>query len=349
MSTESKNSPQKTINKENLSIFISHKHDDAIIAESIVDSLALWGFPRNNIFCSSIPGHGPSPGNDIIDDIREFLLTCNVLFFLYSLPQYNWNYCFYEIGTANDDRVETKIVTISLAGYKPPTPLDSKLTINLSGDEDTTTKNILTLAKSFFLEEEFFPGYKAFNSNIDERSIERYARLFQEEVSSHAEKYWQDIKREVKPRWGWFTLKLDADNEDTFRKTDDLNTLDHQIPDMLYLESHASWGLKHFGYDNPEQAVKERRTLSEINSHWQASIEKGDCTDHWVNEIVDEVKRIHTNNGTRLSWNPIKSCFVPDFVYPIITSYENLEDGGVQYKVHMFTLPIDRVKSLTIS
>ena len=77
-------------------IFISHNTQDKVVADIFVDFLIAVGIPRNEIFCSSLPGNNVR--ENITAEIRESLDSSNIFIFILSSSYYQSAYCLNEAG-----------------------------------------------------------------------------------------------------------------------------------------------------------------------------------------------------------------------------------------------------------
>ena len=77
-------------------IFISHNTQDKVVADIFVDFLIAVGIPRNEIFCSSLPGNNVR--ENITAEIRESLDSSNIFICILSSSYYQSAYCLNEAG-----------------------------------------------------------------------------------------------------------------------------------------------------------------------------------------------------------------------------------------------------------
>ena len=80
-------------------IFISHSSDDVELAEGLVTFL-LRALPLQNtdVFCTSVPGHGLSVGDNVNDRIRQAVDTADVLIGLLTPASLQSMYVTFELG-----------------------------------------------------------------------------------------------------------------------------------------------------------------------------------------------------------------------------------------------------------
>ncbi|MBA2858655.1 hypothetical protein HNP93_001356 [Methanococcus maripaludis] len=87
-------SVQNTIKK----IFISHSSKDKEYARLLKDILESAGLSHDQIFCTSLPGHGIGLGKDFLEDIKNKLNDDYLVLFLISKNFYESSVCMCELG-----------------------------------------------------------------------------------------------------------------------------------------------------------------------------------------------------------------------------------------------------------
>ena len=79
-------------------IFISHSSENKEIALQFSAFLAGLGFPRENIFCSSIIGQGIQGNEELNKKISESIKKSKAIIFLISDDFLKSSYCMEELG-----------------------------------------------------------------------------------------------------------------------------------------------------------------------------------------------------------------------------------------------------------
>lgn len=100
----------KQENKMKNKIFISHRSTDKEVADMLLDFLSGTGIPRENIFCSSLPGNDIN--QKIPDEIKVALRDSAVNFAILSDDYYQSAYCLNEAGILWYE--ETPVIPIAL-------------------------------------------------------------------------------------------------------------------------------------------------------------------------------------------------------------------------------------------
>ena len=83
------------------SIFISHAVADSALASELVELLESGaGLPEDEIFCSSLVGHGIPAGENFIDYIKKQITAPDVVILLLTPSYFASNFCLCELGAA---------------------------------------------------------------------------------------------------------------------------------------------------------------------------------------------------------------------------------------------------------
>lgn len=85
-------------NKMRDMVFLSHRTEDAAVADMILDFLVCCGIPREKIFCSSLPGNDVK--EVISSEVKDNLKRATVVFLILSDGYYESAYCLNEAGVA---------------------------------------------------------------------------------------------------------------------------------------------------------------------------------------------------------------------------------------------------------
>lgn len=136
--------------EEKIKVFISHRHEDKETADALLQALISIGIPKSNIYSSSNAKTKTKAGYKYKEDLVKFLWECHVVFFLYSSPEKDWSYCSYEIGVANEESVETKIIPILLANQDSPSFIQDVQAIKVKGDQELTKAEFFELINNCF-------------------------------------------------------------------------------------------------------------------------------------------------------------------------------------------------------
>lgn len=324
----------KPMDRDEVKIFISHCHDDAALAQVLQDTLVDWGLNRDQVWRSSDPASGVVQGNEIPDDIKKFLFSCNLVLYVYTSSEKNWEWCSWEIGIAEEPSHLTRIVTFQVLDDQAPKIRPASLRVGLTPD------SIERFVRNFFSEDDFFPGYEAFWPGREDRVLERRASELYENLTEISSKY---TAGEVSI-WGTVTLEVSGDDlvsiEERIRDGGDRAALDRELMGALHVVDTEGWGLSHFGFNEARRAIDEQRTLRDMIEQWRSETgDTGDDPPHWANEIIGEIQRSRRNAPPSLSWKPSLSAFArAAYFYPVVSRLFKTNDGGRRYRIHTFAL-----------
>lgn len=102
-------------------LFISHRHDDRIIADVLRRFIEARTGGRVRVFQSSSPGaKGPRQGENLAEELRRALWHASVVVLIYSTRDQDWSYCMWECGVAQlPEPSTTKTVVFQCADQFP--------------------------------------------------------------------------------------------------------------------------------------------------------------------------------------------------------------------------------------
>ncbi|MDX2382122.1 MAG: hypothetical protein QNM02_20485 [Acidimicrobiia bacterium] len=324
----------KPMDREGVTIFISHAHDDAALAQVLQDTLVDWGLNRDQVWRSSDPASGVVQGNEIPDDIKKFLFCCNLVLYVYTHSEKNWEWCSWEIGIAEEPSHLTRIVTFQILEDHAPKIRPASLRVGL------TQESIERFVRNFFSEDDFFPGFEAFWPGREDRVLERRATELYDNLIEISSRY---TAGEV-PIWGTITLEVTGDEleaiEERVAGGADVAALDLELMGSLRLVAAEGWGVSHFGFSEAARAVQEEPTLLDIIDQWRNETgEGGDSPPRWAEELVGEIRRSRRNAQPKLSWRPSPSAFQgAAYFYPVVSRLFKTNDGGRRYRIQTFAL-----------
>lgn len=326
--------------REKLKIFISHRHDDAHIAEVLEAQLLTWGFARDQIWRSSRPGSGVTPGSALAEDIRGFLFETNLVFYIYTTSDKNWEWCSYEVGVAEEPSHPTRVVTFQIVEGHKPVLHRGRLRVGTSEDA------IVGLAKKLFKKDNFFPTFKAYWPEYDESTIESQAKRLSEKLEAMADDYAKASAAAPIPRWGFIRLGITGADLQTCdnlaaQEPPDMTAVYDKLTSSLRLVKAGRGGQSHFGYYDLEEALGREPTLMEMAEQWKSAMSSTDGSPAWVREIVEEIWRSWKNRAPEPSWEGFVSASGRDdtnLIFPLMTWVYRQPDGGRSYDVSIFSL-----------
>lgn len=321
-----------------VTVFISHLHEDAALAQVLQDTLLEWGLHREQVWLSSDPASGVKPGDSISDDIKAALFESNLVLYVFTGSEKNWEWCSWEIGLAEERTHPTRIVTFQILDDSVPKIRPDSLRVKIN------RKDIESFVRKFFSDDGFFPGLTAFQPGREERILKNLANRLYESLDEIRSGYTSGEES----RWGSITLEVSgadlADCDDVMEGEEDARR--SALMDCLRLVETEGWGVRHFGYNDDKRAVADNPTLRDMVSQWKGATGDGHEAPMWAVELVDEIWRSRRNRAPRLSWDPSPSAYErASFFYPVLTRLYKTNDGSRRYFVRVF--PMDSREDLS--
>ena len=121
------------LSQETFNVFVSHKSDDAELANVVADELN--GLVPGLVQCW-VSGQELRAGSDWEREIKRQLAQSHLLLLLFTTPHHTWDWCLYEVGLFvrfdNDD--VTAVACIFDPDGAPPAPLHQVQCVRASAD-----------------------------------------------------------------------------------------------------------------------------------------------------------------------------------------------------------------------
>lgn len=134
-------------------IFISHKHDDAAIAQAFGEFIRTQSGNRIQAHISSSSSfESPMGGRPLQDQLVASLSNSGCLILIYTRPDDNWSYCMYECGFATREGIP---VHIFQCGDSEPPPLS-----HLVRYKTTILDDVKRFVSAFLTQPDFLRGQR---------------------------------------------------------------------------------------------------------------------------------------------------------------------------------------------
>lgn len=162
-------------------VFISHRHADKDIAQTVAEFIDRHSGGRAKVFCSSSKDfEGVVAGQSIEGTLKQALAASDLVLLIFTVATEDWSYCMYECGLATDptDQKETRVVVLQ-CGAIPPKPYVDHLSVELHDLESITR-----FVRTFLTGTEYFPkrgepltGFQAQGPQVTEFAAELHQNL----------------------------------------------------------------------------------------------------------------------------------------------------------------------------
>lgn len=341
-------------------VFLSHRFQDAAIADVIRQQLIRWGVRSEWIFQAGQPGMGLTPGkpigNELIDEIRQ----TDLFILIFTHLDEDWSYCMWELGIATGiDTKQSTVIVLQCSSYRPRVRTE-----DLSVDVRSHA-NVLDFTKLFHTKSDFVvPDLDARNeaSNI----LEVLAGTDGSVIEERAEAF-HDALAKVIPegvfsegnRLEYIELVLDPAMVREVRELrQEARPLEHTYPNeygnlrekaknllrknLMATDKSSDKALERFG------VVRANESLDALLDSWQRDYQH----DHkvtkvpdeellWVEPLLDDISRAVESRKSR-PHDETMASLDPDNVtrfQPIITRSRTQPDGRMEFDLYIFRVP----------
>lgn len=129
--------PLRTGDDDRAVLFISHRHEDKPIADTLRKFIQSRTGGQVTVYQSSSPdAEGPKQGQNLRQELRRALWLTSVLVLIYTTPEEDWSYCMWECGVAQlPEPLETRPIVLQCSD-KFPSVFAEQLHVGLRKQDD---------------------------------------------------------------------------------------------------------------------------------------------------------------------------------------------------------------------
>ena len=310
-------------------VFISHRHEDKILADVITDFLKTKSGGRVEVFQSSnFAAKGPEIGRNLNEQLRQYLWTASAVILIYTTSDQDWSYCMWECGVAMDPgSPDTKVILFQCAGEAPALFADQvRVDITNSGDIQRFTNEFLTSKR-------FFPGHGVAMSRFrenDQQVMDAAKRLFDE-----LDKV-KPRPRELVEEWPAFPflrLELRLDHVDTICKANN-RTRNQVATKIIKRECLVSEGDKEVGQLFGVPIISKGMVFQKLLDKWARKNVRSNSK--WIDALYGQIMDGAQWDFPRLAWE-----FMPgpdgNTVYaPMLTRVRRIPGECMQFDIYFY-------------
>jgi hypothetical protein len=182
--------------------FVSHKHDDALIAEKVAKFVRTVTGGGVEVFVSSSPlFEGPRVGKGLNQELKNALWKAGIVILIYSTADKDCSWCMWECGLADDPQSpETKVVVLQCRDDQPEIFRGNVRVQAWQRD------SLVSFARRF-MEPDFCPGAGGAISDLNDRELETEAESLHEELREPI----AQLKAETWSAWPVLRVELGRD------------------------------------------------------------------------------------------------------------------------------------------
>lgn len=327
-----------------LSIFISHRHDDAAIATIVSEEFEKWRLTRR-VFQSSRKTSGLNFGDKIQLELATKLRMVDFFFLIYTSDDEDWTYPAWEHGVATGaNGKETRIVVLQCGEDQPKFGGDTRY---LRIEPDDIAKFVRDMHKSA----EFLVPDEATRA-AEKKLLDDLAETKDSEIDAHATRLYERLQpfaAMVRPatdhRWQFLQLGLEAEqvSEIEAMGTDEEEEWRSRIADAAsVLAVGQRTPLHHF--DMTGDGVGE--SLADIFERWAEGMRALDGSappdTAWCDRLVADIYLAIKRRNPQVSYARFRSLADHDLerhFRPLLLRADTYRDGSMSYDVYFYRLP----------
>jgi hypothetical protein len=318
------------------SIFISHRHEDARIADILRESIRDWGDGEIEVYQSSSPHQAPAPGSDLSTILADQLTQANVVLLVYTTEDKDWTYCMYECGLAiNPRQNDTRVVVFGICGQFPA-PLAHTVAVDVMNEASVT--NFL---KHLFKGEDFFLGGEpgAFRPRVSDEQVANYTQQLMDRLRGLVPPPFMQW-----PAWSYLILELSDQQhaQITGAAPDDRSAVvEEMLPHCRVVAGDATGRM--FG----RRMWPPDMTFGQVVEEWERLVRRhGDGTGRgWLESLAHQVERavLGMEQDQYPDWQVIQGVRQPEnpreLSFPVLQWSRRVPNG---HQFDIYFIPVSR-------
>ncbi len=268
-------------------VFISHRHDDKVIADALREAIMDWSSDEITVIQSSHDKSGPRIGKPLIPELMDNLGGANVVILVYTVDDADWTYCMFECGVATDPKTEETSIVVLQCAEDVPAPLSELLHVKPDND------SIRQFTQEFHKDPEFFPRLgHAFSKDVSDETLKKRSDALFEALDK---KVPGRIRRE-KRRWHYMDLAMQLDaNEisgirDCSSDQEALNLTQDAVEEKCFVKEGSPQLFPHFGFNSYQEDLK----IVDLYRRWEED-PKLKIKHNWLSSVCWQIMLIVRN------------------------------------------------------
>lgn len=307
-------------------VFISHKHSDREIAETIAKFVKKCSAGKVRVHLSSSPDFdGPRLGRPLSDELKQALAAADAVILVFTNDTEDWSYCMWECGVAtnpNDPRPTSVVVVQCTADepkvFKDQLGVDARNLDSVQG----FVKALLTTTDIFARRKAPITGFAAEGSEVRDFAADLHAQLAGALPSGGG------AERST-PTSPYLRIRLD----DQAAKELQTSYLDREREQSLeILKSKTEIAESTGAEDLFGMRLKPESTLGDVLSDW--------CDDHgageeprWFSALAEQIEAALVGKLRPVKWAPYQTTTGQADV-PYVAASRRIATG-VEFDVYM--------------
>ncbi|MFO0697923.1 MAG: hypothetical protein U0236_01750 [Nitrospira sp.] len=318
------------VNNDKPLLFISHKHADSKIADTLTSFVRGRTGGRLSVYqSSSFFAEGPDVGRSLSRQIRTAVAAASVVILVYTSPDQDWNYCMWECGIASDpESPEAKIIVLQ-CGATAPTLFTDQVHVKARNllDVQKLTNELLT-------DPDFCPGrtgalteLSSQGQEVQQAATELHEKL-QPLLPDHNEGVWR-----AQP---FLRLQIDLQTEANLLSAMHERQCD-QVGDLLMtrcmIVSEERAGDRIFGLSEPCG-----KSLVGLRDIWK--MRNKEASDQWIKSLTNQILDAIAGRLPSLQWSEILDRQGAVWYAPVLSTWRRTSSPpSVLFDVYFMPSP----------
>lgn len=332
-------------------IFISHRFQDASIADALRKQLLGFSIPEKNIFQAGTNRSGLMPGQHINSEIMEVIRDTDLFLLVFTELDEDWSYCMWELGLATGrDTKPTSVVVFRCAESLPHVRAE-----NLAVDV-RDPKSVANFVHNLHRNHEFVApneqsreAARDFLKVLEETSTETIEERSKKFYSVMMDALPNGEPKEIeRVEYIEFVLEYDTVTKLKMLWKQDEPGAQREIQDLVEREcvmsiKSSNNAAKRFGL----ASGKSQASLGNLLSSWRrqyretrgvSEISEWDLA--WTNRLIDDIARATNGSVSQPTSKTMASIELPETRYmPVVVRSREKRDGRCEFDMYLFRVP----------
>ena len=293
-------------------LFISHKHSDTVIAQTVASFLEERSNGTVRVYLSSSPDFsGPKFGKGLNAQLRETLWQTQALVLVYTSQDADWSYCMWECGVATHPQSPDTSIIVFQCGPDVPSPFSDMTRVNVRKIED-----VKRFTDQFLRGTDFFPGVsKAVAGGLKDQYIDNASRDFFETLGKVLPPV-DDGQVEEWPSWPYLRLEIPRSEVDRIDQASEANRpgiAQAVVREHAVVADYDGRASQIFG----RAGFPARTKFATLLRDWQDKFPTGDAG--WFDSCCEQIMAGARRGFPVIRWTPMQDMSGPRSFTPVVT------------------------------
>jgi hypothetical protein len=321
-------------------LFISHKHEDRIIADALRNFVEMNTGGVVEVFqSSSDQAPGPRAGFSLNQELKSALWRAGAVVLIYTHPTLDWSYCMFEYGVANNPKSpDTRIILFRCCDAVPSL---------FAGQVNVNARELVDIQKftnQLLTAPDFFSDYGGPVTQHQPNS---------QGVAAAAADFYQKLQlllpplipasHEEWPVYPFLQLQLDMKHIEAIKNAAPSDRLRNAL-DLIQKECLVT------GYDKEAERLFNSPSFDKgmkfeaLVTAWMEKDEKRDSHSRWVESLCRQVTEGARWRFPPLVWELMQGINGDTWYAPILTRVRRVPNQRMQFDIYFFKFEVDEEK-----